>query len=756
MSATLGSHWRRLGVYTGARLWMAVNALGIGGVMAQGSTDVGFANLGGGLAGTNGIPYLQGQGSCDAGTPFDLALSLALPSSYGAIVLAYDYAPTPFLGGVFVCDPANIIALLGAPIDTLGTYTFASIWPDVGAGGSLFFQMGVLDPAAIEGIALSNIVRGRTAWENIPSGNDLLEASGVLHLSVPSGFFAIQSSPYNGDIPVTGARIGTAGAFELGTASMVLGRLDVLQLDGAALGHTVSCPVEVQVLKLVGNQAISAANDLWDVTVDAEPFTGANGYYEIAKAAGTHGALSGSLSVSLVASFRSHATNTMKSLPLGTVSLDITNGSWTNIEQSPTAALSVAGLRPGVALTTALASSALDLVLVPASADPLRPAPMYVDPTATVHPSASLGRDCSVDQDVTIDAGTVIGPSASISARARIGKNVTIGDSVSIGMDVHVADGAIVEDGSTVGDGSTIGARAHLGNEVSIGAGSMVDAGAVIGSQTSVGSLCTIGAGANVEHEVQMGVASSVLPGITIASGTNIAASSTQSTSTVRCWDPSGNVSIRSLPQSGWPSWPTSPMIAVHDGGVVALPAETGSGATSLTAPTGVPPDPSNPPAGYTGLGAAIGNTIAPPINGGTGQTYTPGVWECGWFAEQLRRRLADMGYETTFTCVSRLNPNRHWYNRQPKWIDGHALVDVHWADGTVSWIEAQHAGAVGVDSAWVRGLLDGNGNGTTEYVNGSANERAPSAPTDGDIRVVSYSSRAEAAASGSFSLGGN
>jgi hypothetical protein len=215
-------------------------------------------------------------------------------------------------------------------------------------------------------------------------------------------------------------------------------------------------------------------------------------------------------------------------------------------------------------------------------------------------------------------------------------------------------------------------------------------------------------------------------------------------TSLVHCTRVDGSVEIKALPSTGWPS--TDPPVAVRQNSGL----RGGTGAIGGAIPLvfeGTPVDPTNPPPGYSGIGADIGSGIAPPIHGGTGHHYG-GDYMCGWFAEELRRRLAGLGYSTTFTGVRELNPDHHWYSIWArKWIKGHCLVDIHWPNGTISWIEAQYVNGVGVDFY----DLDDDGDGKVEYWDGKMSDKA----SDGTKNISVFNNRAEAEAAG-FTIPGN
>ncbi len=158
------------------------------------------------------------------------------------------------------------------------------------------------------------------------------------------------------------------------------------------------------------------------------------------------------------------------------------------------------------------------------------------------------------------------------------------------------------------------------------------------------------------------------------------------------------------------------------------------------------PADP-NPPDGYKKLATTIGTKTAPTRTGGD---VVETDHQCAWYAEDLRRRLAAAGYQTSFTVISHRNTEwtkaREKHFNTQKWIQKHAYTDVHWPDGRITWIEAQLINGRGIDHRYADGhlRLDGNKNGKITYSNGATDEG-----TDGNARVEVFSSRAAAEKAG-------
>jgi hypothetical protein len=126
-----------------------------------GASESGWCGLGGGLAGSHGIPQLAGTGTLEALTPVTLTLSAALENSSAALVLGLARLDAPFKGGVLVPVPSVLVA--GLPTGPAGTLVLASTMPaGLPAGTHLYLQELVLDAAAPHGIAISTALQGVT------------------------------------------------------------------------------------------------------------------------------------------------------------------------------------------------------------------------------------------------------------------------------------------------------------------------------------------------------------------------------------------------------------------------------------------------------------------------------------------------------------------------------------------------------------------------------------------------------------------
>jgi hypothetical protein len=117
-------------------------------------SDEGFA-----LAGTNGLPKLEGVGSNCPGTTTTLVLTNARPNSGAVLFIGHTAALIPFHGGTLVPSPDSIRRNLVT--DASGSLVLGNVWPAVAPPGSqLFFQLWIRDPVGPDGLAASNAIAG--------------------------------------------------------------------------------------------------------------------------------------------------------------------------------------------------------------------------------------------------------------------------------------------------------------------------------------------------------------------------------------------------------------------------------------------------------------------------------------------------------------------------------------------------------------------------------------------------------------------
>jgi hypothetical protein len=118
----------------------------------------GFQDLGGGLAGTSGVPALTGTGTFVAVSAMSLHLQGAAAAMPAAVVLGSGASPTPLFGGVLVPTPEVVVF---TAIDAGGQLVESFAWPTgLPARWTFTSQCLVLDAGANGYVAFSNALRG--------------------------------------------------------------------------------------------------------------------------------------------------------------------------------------------------------------------------------------------------------------------------------------------------------------------------------------------------------------------------------------------------------------------------------------------------------------------------------------------------------------------------------------------------------------------------------------------------------------------
>ena len=113
-----------------------------------------WTDMGGGLAGAQGVPTLAGHGLLVGLTDADIQLAGAAPFAPTLLVLALQSSQVPFKGGVLVAFP--FVMQLPVVTDAAGALVLPFTWPEgVPGGTALWFQALMHDAAAVQGVALS-------------------------------------------------------------------------------------------------------------------------------------------------------------------------------------------------------------------------------------------------------------------------------------------------------------------------------------------------------------------------------------------------------------------------------------------------------------------------------------------------------------------------------------------------------------------------------------------------------------------------
>jgi hypothetical protein len=145
-------------VFLGSYLGFSITQVHIEGTLTAHAT---WFDEGNGLAGTHGVPLLEGFGTAKPTELVTLTLSNALENSSSALVVGLFAINVPFKGGTMVPKP-NLI-FFGLPTDATGGSVFASPFPPgAPARFTLVFQHWVTDAVAPAGFSASNGLRVQT------------------------------------------------------------------------------------------------------------------------------------------------------------------------------------------------------------------------------------------------------------------------------------------------------------------------------------------------------------------------------------------------------------------------------------------------------------------------------------------------------------------------------------------------------------------------------------------------------------------
>jgi len=116
--------------------------------------------LGLGLAGLNGTPALNGEGTLLPGLPFELVTTNAFPFGTAVYAVGFTRIDLPFLGGTLVPAPELI---LGLATNSAGEVVLSGTWPAIfPSDTTLVYQYWIVDPAAVFGASASNAVASTT------------------------------------------------------------------------------------------------------------------------------------------------------------------------------------------------------------------------------------------------------------------------------------------------------------------------------------------------------------------------------------------------------------------------------------------------------------------------------------------------------------------------------------------------------------------------------------------------------------------
>jgi len=120
-----------------------------------------FTDLGGALPGGGGAPRLQAEGALLPNSLNQFVLTQAAASASTFLFLSLESNAVPFKGGTLQTFP--YATLVPTTTTATGTLTMPFVFPtDVPSALSLYFQCAIVDPQAIQGVAISNALHALT------------------------------------------------------------------------------------------------------------------------------------------------------------------------------------------------------------------------------------------------------------------------------------------------------------------------------------------------------------------------------------------------------------------------------------------------------------------------------------------------------------------------------------------------------------------------------------------------------------------
>ncbi len=122
----------------------------------RGTQVLRWCDLDGGIAGTSGLPTLEGRGTVGPTVPVELRIRDFLSGAPGVLIVGASEINQPLVGGTLVPSPDVMLGIVGTGTEIVHN---ASWLLGLGSGFQAWFQAAFLDAAAIEGFSASDAVK---------------------------------------------------------------------------------------------------------------------------------------------------------------------------------------------------------------------------------------------------------------------------------------------------------------------------------------------------------------------------------------------------------------------------------------------------------------------------------------------------------------------------------------------------------------------------------------------------------------------
>lgn len=198
------------------------------------SASAQVTNLGGGLAGSSGIPQLSitiAGNEVAPGALIDVNISNALPSSPASVMLGFSRVDFPIFGGILVPSPDVPLAVT---IDGNGNGSAQFNWPNLTNDQAVYLQALVADAAAPEGFAFTNAIEMRT-WDH----QSYLRFTAISDVNEVWADVPVQIEGIGGTQFMTSGADGSTETFNVAANQTVIATIGELTTDeGTLLGQT--------------------------------------------------------------------------------------------------------------------------------------------------------------------------------------------------------------------------------------------------------------------------------------------------------------------------------------------------------------------------------------------------------------------------------------------------------------------------------------------------------------------------------------
>ena len=216
-----------------------------------------WTDLGGGLAGSAGLPVLVGSGEPTPGGVVQLDLSNAAVSAPAFLVAGLTQVDLPLLGGTLLPDPMFVLPPVST--DAAGMHQLVLPWPlSAPVGVDMYYQYWVVDGSAVQGASASNGLKSAPGTGPEPGTFPATWINGTDCANEPN----FQVHAYNSDFYILRQSLCTD--YEAPFLYLIFGEERALLIDSGAVGQIGLLPT---VNNLISTWATAHSKPNYKLTV---------------------------------------------------------------------------------------------------------------------------------------------------------------------------------------------------------------------------------------------------------------------------------------------------------------------------------------------------------------------------------------------------------------------------------------------------------------------------------------------------------